>query len=158
VANLAAGFEEGVRAILDGIASASEFLKDHIEEKEAKGETFELADWRSKVSEFVRPTIDIFVVGADAKLRATTFAHDERPVFYSDREYFLAHRDNAKLGLLVGHPIYGKLEKRMVIPVSRRLNGPDGRFTGVYDRSPADDRASQQSRSRADRQPGPTLR
>src|SRR6516165_5320555 len=78
VANLAAGFEEGVRAILDGIAGASEFLKDHIEEKEAKGETFDLADWRSKVSEFVRPTIDIFVVGADAKLRATTFAHDER--------------------------------------------------------------------------------
>src|SRR5258706_3872198 len=130
-ANLSAGFEEGVQGILNGVAGTSEFLKDHIEEKEAGGEAFDLASWKSKVPELVSPTIDIFVIDARGKLRATTFAHDASPVFYSDREYFLVHRDNSKLGLFIGHPVYGKLEKRMVIPVSRRLNTPDGRFAGV---------------------------
>src|SRR5258706_3368437 len=130
-ANPSAGFEEGVRGILNGVTGASEFLKDHIEEQEAKGEAFNLAAWKSKGPDLVSPTIDIFVVDADAKLRATTFAHDSKTVFYSDREYFLVHRDNSKLGLFIGHPVYGKLEKRMVIPVSRRLNTPDGSFAGV---------------------------
>ena len=48
-ANLAAGFEEGVRGILNGVTGASEFLKDHIEEQEAKGEAFNLAVWKSKI-------------------------------------------------------------------------------------------------------------
>src|SRR5258706_4197155 len=130
-ANPSAGFEEGVRGILNGVTGASEFLKDHIEEQEAKGEAFNPAAWKSKGPDLVSPTIDIFVIDADAKLRATTFAHDSKTVFYSDREYFLMHRDNSRLRLLIGHPIYGKLEKRMVIPVSRRLNTPDGRFAGV---------------------------
>src|SRR5258706_14341119 len=79
-ANIAAGFEEGVRGILNGVTGASEFLKDHIEEQEAKGEAFNLAAWKSKVPELVSPTINITIIDADGKLRATTLEHDSIPV------------------------------------------------------------------------------
>src|SRR5262249_18985291 len=130
-ANLAAGFEEGIHGILNGVAEASQFLKDHVEQKDAKHEAFDLAEWKNAVRKVITPTIDIFLVDAQGKLRAATIERDSRPAYYIDREYFLAHRDHPRLGLLVGHPIYGKLEKRMVIPVSRRLNTPDGQFAGV---------------------------
>src|SRR5882672_479864 len=35
-ANLSAGFEEGVRGILNGVVGASEFLKDQIEEQHSE--------------------------------------------------------------------------------------------------------------------------
>jgi two-component system, cell cycle sensor histidine kinase PleC len=130
-ANLAAGFEEGIHAILNGVAEASQFLKDDVEQKEAKHEALDLNSWKNTVQKAVTPIIDIFIVDADGKLKAATIEQSARPVDYFDREYFLAHRDNPGLGLLVGHPIYGKLEKRMIVPVSRRLNTPDGQFAGV---------------------------
>src|ERR1700720_2392918 len=97
-ANLAAGFEEGVRGILNGVTGASGFLKDHIEEQEAKGEAFNLAAWKSKVPELVSPTINITIIDAGGKLRATTIQHDPIPVFFYDRDFFSAHRDKPDLG------------------------------------------------------------
>src|SRR5258706_5115666 len=132
-ANIAAGFEEGVRGILNGVTGASEFLKDHIEEQEAKGEAFNLAAWKSKVPELVSPTINITIIDAGGKLRATTLDHDPTPVFYSDRDFFLAHRDNPNLGFFIGQPVFGRMSKRLVIPATRRLNTPDGHFAGVLD-------------------------
>src|SRR5262245_20770968 len=64
-ANLAAGFEEGIHGILNGVAEASQFLKDDVEEKEAKHEAFDLNSWKNIVQKAVTPTIDIFIVGAD---------------------------------------------------------------------------------------------
>jgi len=132
-ANLSAGFEEGVRGILNGVTGASGFLKDHIEEQEAKGEAFNLAAWKSKVPELVSPTINITIIDAGGKLRATTLEHDSIPVSYSDRDFFLAHRDNPDLGFFIGQPVFGKMSKHLVIPATRRLNTPDGHFAGVLD-------------------------
>src|SRR5258706_4200895 len=132
-ANIAAGFEEGVRGILNGVTGASEFLKDHIEEQEAKGEAFNLAAWKSKVPELVSPTINITIIEADGKLGATTIQHDPIPVFFFDRDFFSAHRDKPDLGFFIGQPVFGKMLKRPVIPATRRLNTPDGHFAGVLD-------------------------
>src|SRR5258705_13573788 len=41
-ADISAGFEEQVRGTLNGVAGASEFLKNHIEEEEARGEALDL--------------------------------------------------------------------------------------------------------------------
>src|SRR5258706_8938743 len=132
-ANLSAGFEEGVRGILNGVTGASEFLKDQIEEQQAKGEAFNLAAWKSKIPELVSPTINITIIDAGGKLRATTIRHDPTPVFFFDRDFFLAHRDKAELGFFIGQPVFGKMLKRPVIPATRRLNTPDGHFAGVLD-------------------------
>ena len=129
--NLSAGFEEGVRAIFDDIAKASSFLKDEIEAEAARGGTFDLAGWRRKVLELVSPTVNVTIIGADGNLRETTVP-DAKPVSHADRDFFSAHRDNPNLGLFIGKPAYGVI-KRMIIPVTRRLNTPDGRFAGVVE-------------------------
>ncbi len=49
----------------------------------------------------------------------------------SDRPYFIAHSGTPNLGLLVGAPILSRVIDRWLIPLSRRLEGEDGRFNGV---------------------------
>ncbi|MGF6993525.1 diguanylate cyclase (GGDEF)-like protein [Paraburkholderia sp. GAS32] len=49
----------------------------------------------------------------------------------SDREYFVFHRDNADPGPHIGVPVVSRSSGKWVIPVSRRINKPDGSFGGV---------------------------
>jgi PAS domain S-box-containing protein len=63
------------------------------------------------------------VYGAGARL--------ESPLVVSDREYFKTLRDDAKAGVVISRPMIGKIFKKRLIIVARRLNRPDGSFTGV---------------------------
>jgi diguanylate cyclase (GGDEF)-like protein len=49
----------------------------------------------------------------------------------ADREYFAHHRDHAGRGPHVGQPVLSRSSGKWVLPVSRRLNRPDGSFGGV---------------------------
>jgi diguanylate cyclase (GGDEF)-like protein len=49
----------------------------------------------------------------------------------SDREYFVFHRHNADPGPHIGVPVISRSSGKWVIPVSRRIDKPDGSFGGV---------------------------
>ncbi len=49
----------------------------------------------------------------------------------SDREYFIYHREHSDLGPHVGMAIKSRSTGDWVLPVSRRINNPDGSFAGV---------------------------
>jgi diguanylate cyclase (GGDEF)-like protein len=49
----------------------------------------------------------------------------------SDREYFIHHRTNPSARTLISGPIVSRSSGEWVIPVSRRINDPDGNFAGV---------------------------
>ncbi|RXZ38287.1 diguanylate cyclase [Oxalobacteraceae bacterium CAVE-383] len=49
----------------------------------------------------------------------------------SDRAYFIHHRDSPDRTPYIGAPIHSKISGDWVIPVSRRINHPDGSFAGV---------------------------
>ncbi|MET3441099.1 diguanylate cyclase (GGDEF)-like protein [Variovorax paradoxus] len=49
----------------------------------------------------------------------------------SDREYFIYHRTNPSARTLISGPIVSRSSGEWVIPVSRRINDPDGNFAGV---------------------------
>ncbi|WP_341845768.1 diguanylate cyclase [Paraburkholderia ginsengiterrae] len=49
----------------------------------------------------------------------------------SDREYFVFHRYNVDPGPHIGVPVISRSSGKWVIPVSRRINKPDGSFGGV---------------------------
>src|SRR5690606_7637521 len=49
----------------------------------------------------------------------------------SDREYFIFHRDHPDRGPHVGQPVRSRSTGDWIIPVSRRLEHPDGSFSGV---------------------------
>jgi len=49
----------------------------------------------------------------------------------SDREYFVYHRTNPSARALIGGPIISRSSGEWVVPVSRRINDPTGKFAGV---------------------------
>src|ERR1700720_1843347 len=104
------------------------FLKRRIE---AEGKSFDLADWKNQIPELVSPTINIFMMDAQGKLLATSAEHAPNPVYYSDRDYFHALRDNPSLGFFIGAPVIGKFTNRLIINAARRLETKDGQFAGV---------------------------
>ena len=50
---------------------------------------------------------------------------------YADREYFIFHREHPDRGPHIGPSIRNRSTGDWVIPVSRRINHPDGSFAGV---------------------------
>jgi len=64
------------------------------------------------------------------RYRSRPFDDDSRPVV-DDRSYFIAQRDNPRLGLFVSEPIVTRTFHRMGIVLSRRLNDQSGQFAGV---------------------------
>ena len=50
---------------------------------------------------------------------------------YADRDYFAFHRDHADKIIRVGKPLQSKTKGEWVIPVTRRIDHPDGSFGGV---------------------------
>ena len=49
----------------------------------------------------------------------------------SDRAYFIAHRDHARLGVVVSEPLITQIERRPAVVMSRRLDKRDGTFDGI---------------------------
>jgi PAS domain S-box-containing protein len=49
----------------------------------------------------------------------------------SDREYFTRQRDDPKAGLVVSRPVFARIDKQWVVPISRAIHLPDGSFGGV---------------------------
>jgi hypothetical protein len=49
----------------------------------------------------------------------------------ADRDYFIAQRDRADLGLFIGAPVESRVTGQLVIPMSRRLQDADGKFAGI---------------------------
>ncbi len=128
-ANLSAAFKEQVRCVLDSVASAMELLKRRIE---APGDqAFDLSQWTKLAPELAASTIQVAVIGPDGLLRASTLEKNPDRTDLSGREHFQVQRDNPNAGLFIGKPVLGKISKQVTIPVTRRLEKPDGSFAGV---------------------------
>lgn len=54
-----------------------------------------------------------------------------RPASFAERDYFKMHRDNRTGRAYIARPFFGTLVPRWVLPVSWRLDKPDGSFDGI---------------------------
>ncbi|MDQ2696795.1 MAG: ATP-binding protein [Pseudomonadota bacterium] len=61
----------------------------------------------------------------------STYWGEFQSMDFSDREYFRAHRNDPEAGLYIGPPMISRTLDTWFIPMSRRLNAPDGGFAGV---------------------------
>lgn len=50
---------------------------------------------------------------------------------YADRDYFLAHKARADLGLFIGSPLVSRITAERMLPFSRRITRADGSFGGI---------------------------
>ena len=73
---------------------------------------------------------ELFVYGADGTRLATSLPA-LLPGSNIDREYFRYHMTHADTGSRIGKPIHSRSSGILTIPVTRRINRPDGSFGGV---------------------------
>lgn len=73
--------------------------------------------------------LNLFVFDPRGDIVAGT---QERAADLSDRDYVVAHRDDADVGRFVGRPNLSRIVPgRRFFPLSRRLSGPEGELAGV---------------------------
>lgn len=73
----------------------------------------------------------VMVVGTDGHPTAMSRPRISAQLDFSDRAYFIHHRDHDDTGIRVAAPVVSRLTGRMVIPVTRRINDAQGRFAGI---------------------------
>ena len=73
----------------------------------------------------------IFIYGEAGQWLTTSEQIDFKAFNNSDRDYFIEHRSSTDRGVLIGRPIKSRSGGQWIVPISRRFNGPDGKFGGV---------------------------
>ena len=73
----------------------------------------------------------VIVVDEMGRMIATSRSSVPRVASYAEREFFQVHRDNPDVGLFLGPPFRTDSAGAWTIPLSRRINHPDGSFAGV---------------------------
>jgi len=125
--NLSKAFEEHVRRVVTDADRELNILK----------RAYELGGLTSPVfADFAQNTVE------DPSRNLVAF-HDEQGMVIhssnpnllaamrSDRDYFKVHRDFASPNLYIGQTIIGRIEGQSLIPLTRRINKPDGSFGGI---------------------------
>ena len=73
----------------------------------------------------------LVTAGADGIESASNTGQGVGTVDLNDRRYFMAHKADPELGLLIGKPLRGRVTGNWFLSITRRINDPDGNFAGV---------------------------
>jgi diguanylate cyclase len=73
----------------------------------------------------------LFIYGPDGQWIVTDKKKVPDQVNNADRDYFQYHRNNTDRNVRIGTVVRSRSTDELIIPVSRRLNNPDGSFAGV---------------------------
>lgn len=124
---LAAQAESAVR-IVDTVLSS---VVEHVEHNGLSAASTERL--RSHMRDMVASTKELhglFVYGPDGNWLVTSL---DQPIAANnaDREYFQYHQKNKDRSLHIGTPIRSRSSGQWILPISRRLDRPDGSFAGV---------------------------
>jgi PAS domain S-box-containing protein len=118
------------------MVSVEQAMQNLIEDIERSGGTAHLDErWaherlQGKIS--LTPQIrGIIAINAKGILVAHGLEYPTRRVDLSDRLYFPYHRDHDDAHLRIGEPLVSRTDYKWLIPVTLRINNPDGSFGGV---------------------------
>ncbi|MFV3130244.1 ATP-binding protein [Niveispirillum sp. KHB5.9] len=130
VANLALAFEEQSFWIL---STVEQTLRTARAEYEAAPATFSLPEFMHQHTMPQGFTVQLSLVGADGYLMDSTLGMgpEARITNYLDRAHIAVHVHQDTGTIFVGPPIVGRLSGKWSLPISLRLNQPDGSFGGV---------------------------
>ncbi len=124
---LSEALAQDVAGGLNLVACVSEILKERI----ARHGNSELSQLKRQIQKYARSLTDISIIGADGKMVATTVPGASKAIDFSDRDYFRAHRDDARIDFRIGEPIDPRPSGRVIVPITRRLETENGEFAGV---------------------------
>ncbi len=127
-ANLTLAFEEQIVRTVGAIDQTMRFLQADIQRQ---GTAFDLQRWMAQAPTISDLTLQLAIIGADGRLKASSLEANPDPIDLSDREHFRVHVADDSGRLFIGKPVVGRVSNKWSIQLSRRLNGPDGSFAGV---------------------------
>jgi signal transduction histidine kinase len=125
--NLAVAIEEEARRVLDDIVHAGDVVAARLVEKRGR---FDLYGW-SQDAPLPWGMIQATFIGPDGRVVSSTVEPHPEPIDLADREHFRVHLDNKFQGLFIGKPVFGRLWRQPIIPITRRVDTEDGSFLGV---------------------------
>lgn len=73
----------------------------------------------------------IFLADSTGRVKATSLGFLTKPIVLADRDYFLQHRDTPSTALYYSRPFRSKYDTTWRFSISRRINNPDGSFSGL---------------------------
>ena len=73
----------------------------------------------------------LFIYGPDGQWIVTDKEVTPEPVNNADRDYFQYHRTHNDRNVRIGEVVRSRSTDDLIVPISRRLNNPDGSFAGV---------------------------
>jgi signal transduction histidine kinase len=112
-------------AILDNLAQ-------RIQDKGIERIAASQAEWEHfrRSAEALPEAGSLWLLDAEANLRLDSTAYPSQPMNYTDREYFIPHRDG-RSETYIGPVVKGRITHKHSFTISRRIEGPDGRFLGI---------------------------
>ncbi|TWI53010.1 diguanylate cyclase [Pseudomonas duriflava] len=132
------------------VSNLTRAIAQHAEDTIAEADTViagivERVEWdglealnRERLERWMRSRVEahvqlhgLFVYDAQGTWLATSYDTVPVHVNNSDREYFIYHRDHPDATVRIGAVVKSRTTGDLVIPVTRRMNHPDGRFAGV---------------------------
>ena len=125
--NLSAAFELEVREFIGNTWAAMKRLEADVA---AKGPQTALSDWHRHRGPDARHT-NMTILDANGKVVSSTVDPNWVNADLSDREHFKIQAANPNAGLYIGAPVLARGSHRIKIPMSIRLNKPDGTFAGT---------------------------
>lgn len=78
-----------------------------------------------------RGLTNITIVDRDGRTAVEAIGFPSRTLDMRERDYFQRLRDHPVTSLVVGEPIRGRTNGKLLVPVARRIDAPDGTFAGV---------------------------
>jgi diguanylate cyclase (GGDEF)-like protein len=125
--NLAVALEQYVTRTLQSADTITRYVKD---EAETGGPDAALARLRRTGVLDTSLFQGIGVIDEGGDLIATTI-RQAQPLNFADREHFRVHAAMDRGYLFVGKPVLSRLLNETSIPITRRINKPNGEFGGV---------------------------
>ncbi len=129
--NMARALADHAEASLDLVDTILFGLVERVQNGEMAAEPIRLHGY---LGEMVRKTPvlqGLFLFDADGRWLINSLPTPSPILNNADREYFAFHRQHSDKGAHIGQPVRSRSSGAWVIPVSRRLDNPDGSFAGV---------------------------
>lgn len=124
--NLTIAYEEHIARTIKGLDSALQFVRH---EYRRLGRDMDMARYIEEgvIDAQLFTILSVVDGNGDIVLSSRPF----EPTNYADREFFKAHRDGSADMLHINRPVLGRVSGTWQVPMSRRLDKPDGSFGGV---------------------------
>ena len=122
-------FREEIARILVGVEGETNLIGERMQRDRGN---FDLYAWGQENLKASPEIAQVTILDPDGKLRSTTIEPHPRATDFSDREHFRVHLDGRFKGLYIGQSVVGRILVGVpLLPISRRVDAPDGAFLGV---------------------------